>query len=246
MDNVWVNTAVFVGWLLGGIIGGATGIGAIMIAMPILTMVLAPGDAVLVSCLVGLYGCIHLALAYRRDCKWADIRDLGIGVVPGCVVGVLALKIASVRSLELMISVMLAVFVLLRLLRGTARQRLPESAPLGVAAGAACGFVAASVAMVGAPLGIYALLRQWEPNRARGNMSVLYVFTGVGAVAMQAFSGLYDMALLRIALVGMAGCSLGQFAGVRLGRNIRGETFGRLIVVFLAIAAVVLFIRAVS
>ena len=76
MDNVWVNTAVFVGWLLGGIIGGATGIGAIMIAMPILTMVLAPGDAVLVSCLVGLYGCIHLALAYRRDCKWADIRDL--------------------------------------------------------------------------------------------------------------------------------------------------------------------------
>lgn len=46
MDNVWVNTAVFVGWLLGGIIGGATGIGAIMIAMPILTMVLAPGDAV--------------------------------------------------------------------------------------------------------------------------------------------------------------------------------------------------------
>ena len=86
MDNVWVNTAVFVGWLLGGIIGGATGIGAIMIAMPILTMVLAPGDAVLVSCLVGLYGCIHLALAYRRDCKWADIRDLGIGVVPGCVV----------------------------------------------------------------------------------------------------------------------------------------------------------------
>ena len=54
------------------------------------------------------------------------------------------------------------------------------------------------------------------------------------------------MALLRIALVGMAGCSLGQFAGVRLGRNIRGETFGRLIVVFLAIAAVVLFIRAVS
>lgn len=136
MDNVWVNTAVFVGWLLGGIIGGATGIGAIMIAMPILTMVLAPGDAVLVSCLVGLYGCIHLALAYRRDCKWADIRDLGIGVVPGCVVGVLALKIASVRSLELMISVMLAVFVLLRLFRGTARQRLPESAPLGVAAGA--------------------------------------------------------------------------------------------------------------
>ena len=126
MDNVWVNTAVFVGWLLGGIIGGATGIGAIMIAMPILTMVLAPGDAVLVSCLVGLYGCIHLALAYRRDCKWADIRDLGIGVVPGCVVGVLALKIASVRSLELMISVMLAVFVLLRLFRGTA------AAPSGV------------------------------------------------------------------------------------------------------------------
>ncbi|MCH5276795.1 MAG: sulfite exporter TauE/SafE family protein [Desulfovibrionaceae bacterium] len=245
-DTVWISVVVFVGWMLGGIVGGATGVGSIMVAMPILTTVLPAGEAVLISCLIGVYGCMHLALAYRRDCVWPDIRALGIGIVPGCVIGVLALKLASVRTLELMISAMLAVFVLLRLFRKATTYRLPESTVLGAAAGTVCGFVASSVAMVGAPLGIYALLRHWEPDRARGNMSVIYIFTSLGAVTMQALSGLYTMELLRISLAGIAGCALGQFAGVRLGRNIKEELFNRLILTFLAVAALVLCVRAVG
>lgn len=245
-DVVWLNIVIFFAWMLGGVVGGATGIGTIMVTMPIMTTVIAPGDAVLISCLIGLCGCTHLAIAYRKDSVWTDIRDLSIGIVPGCALGVLALKVASVMALELMISAMLTAFVLLRLFHKAARYRLPDSPPLGIAAGAVCGFVASSVAMVGAPLGIYTLLRQWEPNRARGNMSVVYIFTSLGAVMMQTLSGLYTKELLQITLVGMAGCFLGQFAGVRLGRNIRGEVFNRVIIAFLAIAAMVLFGRAVS
>lgn len=246
LDVLWPNIVIFFAWMLGGVVGGATGIGAIMVTMPILTTVLPPNNAVLISCIISLYGCTHLAIAYRRDCVWTDIRALGIGIVPGCILGVLALKVASVKTLELMISVMLATFVLLRLFRKVAGYRLPDSTPLGIAAGTACGFVAGSVAMVGAPLGIYALLRHWEPNRARGNMSGVYILTSLGAVVMQALSGLYTMEIFRIALVGMAGCALGQFAGVRLGRNITGAIFDRVIIAFLAVAAMLLFGRAVS
>lgn len=246
LDIVWVSAVVFAAWMCGGVVGGATGIGTVMIAMPILTTVLSPSDAVLISCLISLYGCIHLAIAYRRDSVWADIRALGIGIVPGCILGVLTLKVASVRTLELMVSVMLAVFVLLRLSRKTATYRLPESTAVGVVAGTVCGFVTSSVAMVGAPLGVYVLLRQWEPNRARGNMSIVYVFTSLGAVAMQAFAGLYDMTLLRIALAGMAGCALGQCVGVRVGRNMKSKVFDQLIIAFLAIAALILCIRAMN
>ena len=200
MDVLLTCSVVFGGWFLGGIIGGATGIGAIMIAMPILTTVLSPGDAVLVSCLTGLGGCVHLSWAYRRDCAWKDIRNLTVGVIPGCLIGGVVLNIASVVTLELMISAMLALFVLLQLFRKTAEYHISESVPLGIAAGIVCGIVSTSVAMVGAPLGVYALLRHWEPNRARGNMSVMYAITGLGAVFIQASSGLYNLDLFWIRL----------------------------------------------
>ncbi len=245
MDVLLTCSVVFGGWFLGGIIGGATGIGAIMIAMPILTTVLSPGDAVLVSCLTGLGGCVHLSWAYRRDCAWKDIRNLTIGVIPGCLIGGVVLNIASVVTLELMISAMLALFVLLQLFRKTAEYHISESVPLGIAAGIVCGIVSTSVAMVGAPLGVYALLRHWDPNRARGNMSVMYAITSLGAVFIQASSGLYNLDLFWISLIGMTACSLGQVVGVRLGRHIGRELFTRILLVFLSLAASILFARAI-
>ena len=63
VDGLMVYLVVAVAWMVGGVIGGATGIGAIMVAMPIMTTVLSPGEAVLVSCLTGLYGTMHLSIA---------------------------------------------------------------------------------------------------------------------------------------------------------------------------------------
>ena len=39
-------------WFAGGVVGGATGLGSVMVAMPLMTAFLSPGDAVLVSCIV--------------------------------------------------------------------------------------------------------------------------------------------------------------------------------------------------
>ncbi|WP_298067191.1 sulfite exporter TauE/SafE family protein [uncultured Mailhella sp.] len=246
MEQLLTYIVVALGWMCGGIVGGATGIGGVMIAMPLLTLVLDPGDAILVSCLVAATACVHLAWAYRRFIVWPDVWPLLAGMVPGLIAGVAMLKIAPVPVLELMICAMLVCFLLMQCSPRLARFSVPASLPLGLGAGAVSGFVASSVAMSGAPLGIYVLLMHWEPDRARGNMSIFYLCSGISAMLMQAFSGLYSYSLLKLGVAALAGCMAGQTLGVSLGRHISRETFRRILLIFLAAAAVVLFVRAVS
>ena len=57
---------VFLGWVVGGTIGGSTGMGAVMSAMPFLTWVVALSDAVIICLLVSLFDCTQLAYLYRK------------------------------------------------------------------------------------------------------------------------------------------------------------------------------------
>lgn len=234
------------GWFWGGMVSGISGVGAVMVAMPLATLVVSPAESVLLSNLVGMYSSIHMGVAYHRSCVWKDVRGLVIGSLPGCVLGVLVLKVAPPHTLQIMISAVLALFVLMQAFRRSASWQIPGSTGVGIAVGVACGFVGGSVTMVGAPLGIYALLRHWDPDRARGNMSVFYVFTGTGAVAAQACAGLYTMDLFSIALAGMAACFVGQNIGIRLGRHLDQVLFRRILIVFLSLSAVFLFLRAAA
>ncbi len=246
MEMLLVYVVVAFAWVVGGVIGGATGIGAIMVSMPIMTTVLSPSDAVLVSCLTGLVGTMHLSYAYRKFCSWKDIRELVIGCIPGCFLGVLVLRMASMQILQLMVCAMLVCFLAMQFFRKTASWHLPDSTMTGLIAGVICGFVSGSVAMVGAPLGIYILLKHWSPDRARGNMSIFYAFTGVTSVVSQAVAGLYTAPLFPIALAGVIGCAIGQVAGVKIGRRINQQLFYKIVLVFLSVAAIMLFVRAVG
>lgn len=246
MDSLGAGLVVAASWFIGGTVGGATAVGAVMVAMPLLTLVLSPGDAVLVACLVGFPATLHLAWSYRKAVTWRDLRDMVIGVVPGSMLGWAVLKFAPVQVLQLLVSAMLACFVILQLFRRFATWRLPDSTLVGVAGGCVTGLVGSSVAMTGAPLGIYVLLKGWDPDRARGNMSGFHMFPMAGAVLTQTFSGMYTMSLLEFALFGLAGCIVGQMLGVRLGRHIDQNLFKRIVLFFLSVAAVILFVRALG
>ena len=246
MDTLLTCVVVFAAWTFGGVIGGVTGIGALMLAMPFLNMVLTPLDAVLVSTLIGVYAVIHLSIAYRKSICWRDIRDLVIGVFPGTIAGTMLLKVVSMQTLQLMVCSMLAIFVIIQSIKRFASYKLPESTPIAIFAGFICGAVGGSVAMVGAPLGIYILMKHWDPNRARGNMSGFYLFTSLCALVTQYCAGLYRLELLPPAFAGMVGCALGSYFGVRLGRRLDQKLFTRLVVIFLALAAVMLFWRAMG
>ena len=237
---------VTLGWFAGGIVGGATGMGSVMVAMPILMTVFPAGDAVLISCLCALFGNIHLIMVYHKLANAKDVRELILGCIPGSLLGTLVLKFAPVQMLELMVCAMLVCFIVMRCRSGASAYRLPKSNAIGIGAGVVSGFVHSSVALSGAPLGIYALLRQWEPDRVRGNFSIFFFLASLGTVGSQALAGLYRAELFPLALAGIIGCAAGQHAGVHIGRHIDRQLFQRIIVVFLVLTTVVLLIRALE
>ena len=233
-------------WFAGGIVGGATGLGSVMVAMPLMTMAHSPGDAVLVSCIVSFYASIHQSCSYRRHLRRDDLKPLAIGAFPGCLLGVLVLKIAPVQVLEFMVCAMLICFVAMQLNKRMAQWSVSDAPSIAIGAGGVFGFVSGSVAMGGGPLAIYVMLRHWDPNRARANMSALWVFTSVLTCMAQAGAGMYTLPLLKIGLVGIAGTAAGQYIGVRLGRRIDLVLFRRILLLFLSAAAALLFSRAMG
>lgn len=246
MSDLMIYMLTALAWFVGGVVGGATGLGSVMVAMPLTTAALSPGDAVLVSCIVSFYASIHQSLSYRRYLRWNDVKPLAVGSLPGCLLGVLVLKLAPVQVLELMVCAMLVCFVAMQLNRRMAGWSVSAAPSIAMGAGGVFGFVSASVAMGGGPLAIYVMLRHWDPDRARANMSTLWVFTSILTCAVQAGAGMYTLPLFKIGLTGILGTAVGQYIGVRLGRRIDLVLFRRILLAFLSAAAVILFSRAVG
>lgn len=246
MAEITTYALMVLAWFAGGVVGGATGVGSVMVAMPLTTVVLSPGDAVLVSCIVSLYASIHQSLAYGRYLRWDDVKPLVVGTLPGCLLGVLVLKIAPVQVLELMVCAMLVCFVTMQLSKRMASWSVSAAPSIAMGTGAVFGFVSASVAMGGGPLAIYVMLRHWDPDRARANMSVLWIFTSVLTCAVQAGTGMYAFSHLKFGLIGILGTAMGQYIGVWLGRRIDLVLFRRILLVFLSAAALILFSKAVG
>ena len=244
MDFAWLCLYLLAVRFACGVVSGATAIGGVMLSMPLLMAVFTPVEAVLLSTVMGVFSVPQMAWLYHRYCTYRDVFCLALGCLPGCLLGAFILTVAPMRVLQLMICALLFCFIALQYLRRFASWRLPDSLSAGIVAGAVCGFVSASVAMAGAPLGIYVLLKHWDPDRARGNMSMFYVFTVGGSVLSQAGAGLYKPELLKLAIVGVAGNLLGQFLGYRLGKRVNHQVFRRIITGFLAVAACVLLWRA--
>jgi len=246
MDFFWLCLWVLLIRFFCGVVSGATAIGGVMLSMPLLIALFGPGDAVLLSTIMSAVAAPQMAWLYRKYSTFRDIFSLVLGCVPGCLIGGVVLKFAPMNVLQLMICAMLLTFVGLQCMRRTETWKLPEAHWVGFLTGAACGFVSSSVAMAGAPLGIYVLLRHWDPDRARGNMSMFYLFTVGGSVLTQAGAGLYTSGLFKLAFFGIMGNAAGQFLGYRLGRRVDQEMFRWIVTVFLAVAAFVLLLRGSS
>lgn len=246
MDALLTTLLIALSWFAGGIVGGATGMGSVMVAMPLLTTVISPGDAVLVSCIVSFYASIHQTMSYRKYFLWEDTWPLALGVIPGCLLGVLVLMVATMQMLSFMVCLCLVCFITMQLNRRIAQWRVSPARSIAAFAGGVFGFVTASVSMGGGPLAIYVMLRHWGPDRARGNMSFLWALTSITTCIIQAFAGLYTWPLLKIGFIGIVGTGLGQIVGVRLGRRIDQQLFRRILLIFLAISAAILFRRAIS
>lgn len=236
----------FFGKFIGSIVGGATGLGGMMISLPILSLGMPASTAVLVSCISGAVSCTQLAWLYRRYVVWDDMKLLWLSCIPGCIFGAFTLKVVSVSLLQIMISLMIVCFILLQLFSRHAQWKLGDTVGWTLAAGFTGGFAHSSVSVVGVPMGVFVLLKRWDRDRARATLCMFFVFSGWMTLVSQWMAGLYEFDLLKLAAVGLAGSLIGQPLGFWIGRHLNQKIFVRFVLLFLSCAAIVLFYKGIQ
>lgn len=236
---------VFIGWVVGGFVSGVSGFGAMMLALPILSLGLAPLDAILTCCIVAGPCSAQLGWLYRRHVHWDDMKWLWISCIPGCILGTLTLKVVPASRLQIGIGLMIAVFLAMQAFGARAAWRLPDSRMSLVVTGVTSGFAGSSVSIPGVPIGIFVLLKQWDKDRARGAMGMFFLLCTWITITAQFAAGLYTADLMKISVVGVAGCLIGQELGYRVGKRINQSMFVRFAFCFLACSAIMLVYKGV-
>ncbi len=237
---------IFTGWLIGGFVSGISGFGAMMLALPILSLALSPLDAILTCCIVAAPCCIQLAWLYRKHVYWPDMKWLWASCVPGCILGTLALKAVPACWLQIGISFLICIFLAMQFLGGKMSCTLKDSVWSLLVTGCASGFANSSVSVVGVPMGIYVLLKHWDKDRARGTMSMFFLLCSLITFATQYLYGLYSVRLFTFSAIGTAGCFAGQCLGFIVGKRISQSIFVKFALCFLGCAAAMLFWKGIS
>lgn len=230
--------------LAGAAFAGAVGVGGAMVSIPLMLFVMPPTTAVLMGCSIGLWNVVLQSYAYRRDCSFSDVKWLIAGTLPGAAVGVCFLKYAPAQLLQLSLCGFILSFIALRFFLRGKKFAVVESARFDGVFGMLCGMVSASVGMEGSLLSIYVLMKGWSPDRARGNMSLFLIFAVLCGMLSQLAAGLYSLDMLPLMGTGIAGATAGMFLGVRIGKRINREMFGRILTGFLVLVACILIYRA--
>ena len=237
---------IFFGWLFGGLVSGIAGIGGMMAALPVVLLGMPVTDAILTCCIIGAPGSTQLAWLYRKGLVWTDVLWLWASCVPGCFLGALALKVVPIQWLQIGISLMIACFVVLQLIKKNATFRIKDSAASLLVTGLASGFANSSVSVGGVPIGIFLLFKDWQPDRARSTMAMLFLVSGWATLAGQWFAGLYRPEFFKLAAVGIAAVFIGQKLGYIIGRYVNQRVFIRLLLIFLSLSAVMLLYKALA
>jgi uncharacterized membrane protein YfcA len=223
MSTLVVVAGVFV---LAGVVQAVSGFGSALVAVPLVTVVLDPGRAVVLSVLVGL---VLSTVAVVREREHVE-RTVGLRLlgwaVPALPLGLLVLELASEAAVSLLVG---AVVVVAAFLLGVG-VRVPDRPWAQAAAGVCSGALLTSTGLNGPPLVLALAGRDLAPRRVRATLQA--VFAAQDALAVVGFLalGLLSPDLLPYAAVGVlgiqAGWALGGLAFHRFSRAAFDRTVG--------------------
>lgn len=222
-------------FLLAGVAQAVTGFGLALAAMPLLTLVVAPEQAVVATVAVSA---VITALAWHRERAHVEAdsaRSLIGFALFGLPIGLLALTFASQRTLTVLIASTVIALVL------ATRLRLPI--PSGVVAlrvaGVTSGALLSATAMNGPPLVLVLQAAGHPPRRFRATLQAVFCVQDLLALTAFAVLGHYDLTVGVSALAGCVGVRIGWSLGERVFARLRPETFTRLVTALLVLSAVV-------
>ena len=212
------------------------GFGTALLAMPLLSMLLGLQIATPLVALVMLTTIAILVWSTRQSMDFRAAWQLLLASAFGIPVGLLLVRSAPDVALKGILGVVLIGFGSYNL----TRPRLPTlrrnawAAPFGLAAGILGGAYNTN----GPPVVLYGALRHWPPDRLRATLQGYFLPSAVLICAGHAASGLWTWRVFRLYALALPVVLLAIPLGLRLGRRIPADRFGRLLYAALIVLGV--------
>lgn len=231
-------------WFLAGFVNGISGMGAAMVALPIVAGCMPARMLVPATCIMVLVISAGMALIYRKDCRWESLGALFLGALPGSLAGLAVLLVLSTSILQLCAGCLMMAFVLWQFRHGSMTAH-GDSLLTGTTAGFASGFINTSISFGNPPVAIYALYAGWGQRDTMGTMNIFTLGATIITCAAHASAGLYSADVLRCALWGTPAVILGMLLATPLVRYIRGDLFRKILLGIIAAAGFVCIARGI-
>lgn len=227
-----------------GIVKAITGTGYPLILLPVLALMIDVGEAVVLIAPSNLYLNAKNGFTVRHERRNAHTlpRFLAGGFV-GTVLGSLALPILSETVLRIVLIVIVALFLINRLLNPTvqlSRQRAEKFAPV---VGGVAGLFQGATGLGGPIATPWFLSVGLSRDAYLYSVSITFILTVFAQVVLLAVQGLFTWTLLALGLALIPLAVLVFPLGLKIRQHVSVEVFERLVLVLLAVSIVLLLIR---
>ena len=241
MEQVlWIAVAVG----LAALIRAFTGFGFAMLVVPVFSLILTPGDAVVLSAVLALILGVASYRAWWGLFPLTPAAPMMAGAVIGTGVGVWFLSSLSVAECQLWIG-LLVVAASLALARFTPQER-PASRPVAMATGVASGLMNGAFAIPGPPVILYVVGTLTDPTQSRAFLMMFFFGSSMVSLTMFGVADLITPRPFQLLWVAIPAMWLGNQLGNMAFRRFAGGTYrpfvvGLCILIGLSISAKAVF-----
>jgi len=221
---------------------GLTGFGMAIILVPLLGLIVPPGQAVvlgiLLQLLIGPVG-IGIITADADRTTAIPIALLAMATTP---VGMVALKATTPDVARLLITIVaVGAFVAVLLPKQPEGHRPGRVAVAGT--GIVSGLLTGFAAMPGPPVVPFYLRRHLEPKVARASMLLIFFATAIAGTAAALWVGIATMRLFLLAILLFLPMWLGNYVGARHFGRVPPHVWQAMVAVVLGVAAISAVVR---
>jgi uncharacterized membrane protein YfcA len=230
-------------WVLIGVAGSVAlaagaqqlvGFGFSLMAMPLLTALLGPQDAVALAAVASLAGGSTMAWRLRHLADRPVVRRLVLGAVPGFPLGLLAL--GHLPDAPLRIAVAVAVLVMVVIL--AVGYRVPDERPATeVGAGFVAGALGTSIGISGPPVVLVLQAAGMEQHRFRATTVTFFTVCNLATLPLVLGLGVADVHRWPAAVVAVPAALAGNRACEGLAHRVPAERFRPLVLALLVVVA---------
>ncbi|NIJ35736.1 hypothetical protein FHR22_000385 [Sphingopyxis panaciterrae] len=224
---------------------GLTGFGMAIILVPLLGLIMTPGEAVvlgiLLQLLIGPVG-IRIILADADRATALPIALLAMATTP---IGMVALHATTPDLARLLITIVaVGAFVAVLLPKQAAGHRPGRGAVAGT--GIASGILTGFAAMPGPPVVPFYLRRHLEPKVARASMLLIFFGTAIAGTLAALWVGIATRRLFLLAVILFVPMWLGNYVGARHFGRVPPHVWQAMVAVVLGVAAVSAVVRLLN